>query len=191
MPSENFDRRGRAQTKQWDRSIRGRNCFIFRVQSIRVASPPPLPLPGSNGSPTKKTMRIEKRWFHVTIVHERSNDYPPMFHIVRNRRTLDWLHLMKNRPATRPILITTVIRVAFRLVWWKGELIRSDACFAWRIGARSFASFMAECANSSENCAECSWEFIEVFIWRRFDDRVLSSRFKFIVKVQWKNSTII
>lgn len=43
--------------------------------------------------------------------------------------------LMKNRPATRPILITTVIRVAFRPWWWKAELIRLDACYAWRIAA--------------------------------------------------------
>lgn len=185
MPSENFDRRGRAQTKQWDRSIRGRNCFIFRVQSIRV----PSPLPGSNGSPTKKTMRIEKRWFHVTIVHERSNDYPPMFHIVRNRRTLDWLHLMKNRPATWPILITTVIRVAFRFVkWWKGELIRLDACFAWRIGVE-YVRLLLLWRNARirvKLCGMLSPECIEVFIWRRFDDQMLFSCLKFIAKVQWK-----
>lgn len=185
MPSENFDRRGRAQTKQWDRSIRGRNCFIFRVQSILV----PSPLPGSNGSPTKKTMRIEKRWFHVTIVHERSNDYPPMFHIVRNRRTLDWLHLMKNRPATWPILITTVIRVAFRFVkWWKGELIRLDACFAWRIGVE-YVRLLLLWRNARirvKLCGMLSPECIEVFIWRRFDDQMLFSCLKFIAKVQWK-----
>lgn len=176
MPSENFDRRGRAQTKQRDRSIRDRNCFIFRVQSIRVALPPSSPPPGSNGSPTKKTMRIEKRWFHVTIVHERSNDYP-LFHIVRNRRTLDWLHF--DEKSTRPILITTVIRVAFRPWWWKAELIRLDACFAWRIaaGIRRLLILWRKRGGFEWNCVRIYTKFL-------YDqDSMMSSYFEFIMKI--------
>lgn len=172
MPSENFDRRGRAQTKQRDRSIRDRNCFIFRVQSIRVASPPPW----FEWLATKKTMRIEKRWFHVTIVRERSNDYP-LFHIVRNRRTLDWLHFDEKSASHATDLNYDCHTSCVSPVMMKGR-INSIRCVL-RVTNRgrntllSFAYFMAEAWRKIR--VKLRENLYEVFIRRRFDNVQLCS----------------
>lgn len=52
--------------KFWTTSVgSNRNCLTFRVQFIRVLSV------RTARAPATKTMRIRRRWFHVTIVPQR------------------------------------------------------------------------------------------------------------------------
>lgn len=152
---------------------------------------PPHP-PGSNGSPTKKTMRIEKRWFHVTIVRERSNDYP-LFHIVRNRRTLDWLHFDEKSASHATDLNYDCHTSCVSPVMMKGR-INSIRCVL-RVTNRgrntllSFAYFMAEAWRKIR--VKLRENLYEVFIRRRFDDVQLCSSLSWKCQIKVKISTII
>lgn len=166
MPSENFDRRGRAQTKQRDRSIRDRNCFIFRVQSIRVALPPFPPSP----------------WFEWLANEEDNENREKM--IPRNHcaRTFQRLSLVSHcAKSSNPRLAPFWWKIhatdlnydchtsCVSPVMMKGR-INSIRC-VFRVTNRgrntSFAYFMAEAWRIRVKLRE---NLYEVFIRPRFDD---------------------